>query len=192
MSSIDQAESAQKALNTAAEVKELAKKGDPRVWMANAIPVKPRPFIEARRRLAKRHNQILDSDEIRKMLKKANPECHYGWASFSGASRFITVNRAAAGQYRYVKPEELRPEMSAAFEVQKGSTGTMVRHGSMVLVEIPDEAWLECFVEPEIESVARLASQEEYFQAQIEQESQGAAQGTIEHVKETENIAPGE
>lgn len=192
MSSLEQAQSAQEALDTAAKVKELAKKGENRVWMPNAIPVKGRPFIEARRRLSKRQNQILDSAFIPTMLKHPTPKAHYGWASFQGASKFITVNRAAMGQYRYVKPEELKPEMAAAFEVQKGTTGTMVRHGSMVLVEIPDEAWLECFVEPEIESVARLADREEYFQAQIEEASEGSAKGTVERKKETEVLESGE
>lgn len=193
MSSIQQALSAEKALNTAAEVKELAKKGQSRVWMANAIPVNPRPFVEARRRLSKKHNEILEHPE--RLLKTPKEDAHYGWASFSGASKFITVNRAAAGQYRYVQPEELKKDLAAAFEVQKGTTGTTVRHGSLVLVEIPHEAWIECFIEPEIESVARLDSEEENFQAQIEEASQGSARGTVEAVKETETVPvskPGE
>lgn len=164
----------------------IARSRRPKVWMANAIGVDPRPFVEARARIGKRVGTILDlanSDNVAKLIKKPKPGYHYAWASFHGSSKSITIIRAAQGQYRYVQPEDVRAEMIQAFELNKGTTGTLIRHGTLVLVEISPEAWTECYIEPEIDSVARLATQEEYFQAQIEQESQGTATGTVERVQ---------
>lgn len=177
---------AQGAAEAMTKATAISRSKRPKVWMANAIGVDPRPFVEARSRIGKRVNTILDlanPDNVAKLIKKPKAGYHYAWASFHGSSKSITIMRAAQGQYRYVQPEDVKAEMIQAFELNKGTTGTLVRHGTLVLVEISPEAWTECFIEPEIDSVARLATQEEYFQAQIEQESEGTARGTIERVQ---------
>lgn len=172
-----QAEANRIALQRAAAVRNARNK----VWMPNAIGVDPKPFLEARARLHKDQNEVLNHAE--RLIKEPEGGFHYGWARLGQP---ITVQRISSGQYRYVHPNDVKSEMRAMFTNHKGVSGELVCFGSLVLIAIPPKAWAECYIEPEIEAVARLAAQEMSFQEQIETASGGAAAGTIEKVKETD------
>lgn len=175
------AEQAQEALDQAAEIKRSRKS---KVWMPNAIGVNPKPFLEARARMHKNQTDVFAHAE--KLIKDPKPGWRYAWARLNAPT---TVMRAGSGLYKYIQPSEVKSELAQMFATHKGTTGTMVCHGSLVLVGISPQAWTELYIEPEIESVARLASQEDYFQAQIEEASQGTAQGTVERVQERDTLS---
>lgn len=173
------AEQAAEALNRANEIKSSG--GGLKVWMPNAIGVNPRPFLEARARMHKDQNEIFEHAE--RLVKDPEPGFHYGWAKLGAP---ITVMRAGSGQYKYIKPDQVKSDLRAMFTTHKGVTGELVCNGSNVLIGIPPKAWAECYIEPEIEAVARLATEQDNFQAQIESQSQGTAKATLEAAQERE------
>jgi hypothetical protein len=154
-----------------------------KVWLPNALGINVRPFLEARARIHKKQNEIFDNPAT--LMKEAKKDCHYGWAR-TGAP--ITVLRAAQGAYRYVKNTEIKAGLAEMFTNHKGTSGEKVCHGSLVLIEIPEQAWNDYFIEPEIEAVARLASQQAQLAASIDEHSEGRARLVSETSTETERL----
>ena len=184
---------AKQALNKQADLKREVEKervaeAGPRfknekVWMPNALGVTVRPFLEARSRMHKKQNDVFENPI--KLVKDPKPDAHYGWARLNAP---VTVMRAGQGAYRYVKPDEVKSSLADMFTNHKGSSGLLVCFGSLVLVEIPQQAWEDYFIEPEIEAVARLASQQAQTAAVIEKESDGRVKMVVEATEERETF----
>jgi hypothetical protein len=156
---------------------------DEKVWLPNAFGVNVRPFLEARSRMHKRQNDVFENPKM--LLKEPKEGCHYGWAKLNAP---VTVMRAGQGAYRYVRPEEVKAQLGEMFTNHKGASGNMVCYGSLVLVEISERAWNDFYIEPEIEAVARLASQQAQLAASIDEHSQGRAKMVSEVTEDRENL----
>ncbi|MDE2098154.1 MAG: hypothetical protein KGL39_12945 [Patescibacteria group bacterium] len=187
------AKQAAEALNTQAAAKreterEVAanepKFQNEKVWLPNALGVNVRPFLEARQRMHRRQNEVFDDPKM--LLKEPKPDCHYGWARLNQP---VTVMRAAQGAYRYVKPADVKSGMAEMFTTHKGVGGDKVMYGSLVLVEITEQAWNDFYIEPEIEAVARLASHQAQLAAAVDEHSQGRAKVVTETIEERETLA---
>lgn len=172
------AAAAAQALNRANEIKRSKKS---LVWNANAVGVDPRPFIEARSKMHKDQNTVFEHAE--NLVSNPEPGFHYGWAKLGAP---ITVMRAGCGQYKYVKPAEVKSEMRAMFTTHKGVSGELVCNGSLVLVGIPEKAWLECYIEPEIESIARMAQEQARVEDEVYEGSAGSAKVIFDVQQERE------
>ena len=155
-----------------------------KVWLPNALGVNVRPFLESRSRMHKKQNEVFDKPEI--LLKEPKADCHYGWARLSAP---VTVMRAGQGAYRYVKPADIKANLGEMFTTHKGVGSDKVCYGSLVLVEITEQAWNDYYIEPEIEAVARLASQQAQLAAEIEEHSSGRARLVQEVGQEKETLS---
>ncbi|MDE2100964.1 MAG: hypothetical protein KGL39_27205 [Patescibacteria group bacterium] len=155
-----------------------------KVNMPQGLSVNVRPFLEARQRIHRKQNEVFD--DAKKLIKEPAKDCHYGWARLNQP---VTVMRAAQGAYRYVKPDELIGKMADMFTTHKGTSGQMVCFGSLVLIEISEQAWQDFHVEPEIEAVARLASQQAMLASNLEEHSEGRVRMVTETGSETETLS---
>lgn len=165
---------------------KTAKKHD--VWLPNATPMDARPFVEMKTRMSRRRNDLLtNEDTIKAMLKNPEPGYRYHWAR-NPQYEPTTGMRVAQGLYQYVLPSEIKSNAAAMFSNHKGATGNMVGFGTLVLVKESPEAWQETHVLPQLEAIAELARLEEGFMGDIEEHSEGRAQGTVEHVEEREEL----
>lgn len=171
---------------------ELAKtlttsSSDETIFGPNATRFKARPLVELRTRMNRKQYAIFsDEEETKKILKDPKPGYHYHWARHPQYET-STGMRVAMGLYEYVSPKEIKAEVFPIFANHKGTTGTMVAFGTLVLVAESHEAWEETHIGPQVEAMARLARREESFQADVEEESQGRAKGTVERVFEKDD-----
>lgn len=181
------AEETAEAERKVAEIKKPTK--EEILWGPNATRFKAKPFVEMRTRMNRRQYAIFtDEEETRKILKDPKPGYHYHWARHPQYEA-STGMRVAMGLYEYVSPKEIKAEMFPVFANHKGTTGNMVAFGTLVLVSESPEAWKETHVAPQVDAFARMARQEESFQADVEEESQGRAAGTVERVFEKDEIS---
>lgn len=176
-------EAARKRADEGEEISGNPKFKNEKVWLPNALGVNARPFLEARARIHKKQNEVFEHPET--LLIKAKEGCHYGWARDKAP---VTVMRAGQGAYRYVKPTEVKAAMGEMFSNHKGTAGDKVCFGSLVLIEITEQAWNDFFIEPEIEAVARLASQQAQLAAQIDDHSEGRVRLVTEQATERETL----
>ena len=154
------------------------------LWGPNATRFKAKPFVEMMTRMNRNQYAIFtDNDALMKVLKNPEPGYHYHWARHPQYEP-STGLRVAMGLYKYVQPNEIKGDAFAIFANHKGTSGNMVCFGTLVLVKESPEAWQETHVAPQVEGFARMARQEESFQSDVEEESKGRAQGTVERVFE--------
>lgn len=171
-----------------AQVRDTANTPGGYVWMPNAIKLKAKPFIEMRTRMPRKANDLFTNEERTKnMLKKADEGYHYHWARHPQYDP-LTAMRVAEGLYQYVQPTEIKADALGMFQSHKGTTGTMVSIGTLVLVKESAEAFRETHLLPQVEAIATLARAEEEFMGGIEEQSKGRAEGTVERVTEQEEI----
>lgn len=181
---------ADETAKAAEQAREAAKpQNEEVIWAPNAIRFKAKPFVEMRTRMNRKQYAIFtDEEETKKILKEVKPGYHYHWARHPQYEA-QTGMRVAMGLYEYVSPKEVKAELFPIFANHKGTSGNMVAFGTLVLVAESPAAWSETHIDPQVEAMARLARQEESFQANVEEESQGHAKGTIERVfQKDENV----
>lgn len=180
------AEQTAKESSKAAEVAKQESKEEV-IWGPNATRFKAKPFVELYTRMNRQQYAIFtDPEETRKILKNPEPGFHYHWARHPQYDA-STGMRAAMGLYQYVESKEIKGDAFAIFANHKGTSGNMVCFGTLVLVKESPEAWKQTHIDPQVEGFARMARREESFQEDVEKESQGRAQGTVERVLEKDN-----
>ena len=176
----------EKVAETQALAVRKAKKTD--VWLPNATKMDARPFVSMKTRMSRKANDLFTNEETTKqMIKDPEPGYHYHWAR-NPQYDSMTGMRVAQGLYQYVTPAEIKKEALAIFNNHKGASGAMIGIGTLVLVKQSPEAWQETHVLPQVEAIAELARIEEGFMGDVEEQSQGRAQGTVEREQEVEEI----
>ncbi|MGH7745049.1 MAG: hypothetical protein ACREQ5_09655, partial [Candidatus Dormibacteria bacterium] len=148
-------------------------------------------FVEMRTRMNRnQYAMFTDEEQTRKLLKSPEAGMHYHWARHPQYDPTGTAMRVSMGLYKYVLPSEIRADATPMFVNHKGTTGTMVGFGTLVLVKESDEAYQETHIGPQIDAIAQLSRIETEFEGKVEEDSGGRAKGTIERTVEQEEITP--